>query len=259
MKIHKRMRSHILVLGAVFVSVTNGFGAATLVENFEGLEFNDTLTPQVIDGVGGWADDETVDFSFLGMLNGSQAAVFGPIFEAPTGTEASLRHEVTRALAGTEVSLNFSVVGPDFLPGQQDGFGFSLWDGPTSLFSLSFEPPGGVGGGDLQIFWADSSGTPNTPTVPSDIFYALGYDLDMTFTASGANVDFSVDINGFVFGGTLAGAAGSNITDFSADYTQVDDGDSFLLFDNVSIIPEPQTAVLGLLALVGFGLRRRRC
>jgi hypothetical protein len=257
-----RMRTTALALAATMVSVTSGFGASTLMEDFEGLMFTDTATPQEIAGFGGWVDDESVDFSFLGLVGGSQAAIFGPIFEAPTNAsgEAHLSHEITRNLAGTEFSVEFSIAGPDFVPGE-DNFGFSLWDGATSLFSIAFETPGGVGidTNGLQIIWYDSSGTRHTIGSGADILYSpSAYALTVTFETSGADIDFDAMLNNLAFSGTLVGEAGSGIDSFSADFSNINAGDSFLAFDNLSIVPEPQTAVLGLLALVGFALRRRR-
>jgi hypothetical protein len=256
------MKITFLALAATIVSVTTGFGGATLTEDFEGAMFTDTGTPQEIAGFGGWVDDESVDFSFLGVLGGSQAAVFGPIFEAPTNAsgEAHLSHEVTRPLAGTEFSIELSISGPDFVPGP-DNFGFSLWNGSTSLFKIAFETPGGVGVGEngLQIKWYDSSGTSHAIGSGADVFYSpSAYALTVTFEANGADIDFDAMLNDLAFSGTLLGEAGNGIDSFSADFVNINGGDSFLTFDNLSIVPEPQTAVLGLLALVGFALRRRR-
>lgn len=247
-------------LCALWLSITAGHASSVLMADFSDPPF-DNSPPDFgeIAGTDGWTTNEpTADFSFIVDWNGTQAAGLGGAFVAPTLPDVNLSHAVTRPLVGTTLSLDFSITAAEFAPGK-DNFGFSLSADSGTLMSVAFESPGGVG--DLEIAWYDSAGTRSTLAPSLDVLYGTTYSLTITFDLSGADVTFDASLassNTQMWSGTLAGQASSQISSFSANYEMVDDSDSFLIFDNLNVIPEPQSGVLCLVAGAIGLLRRRR-
>ncbi len=86
--------------------------------------------------------------------------------------------------------------------------------------------------------------------------------INVLFEPSGVNdVDFTIQFAGVTAAsGTLAGAGSQILGTYGFVWTPLDaddEGDNFLIIDDLSLIPEPSSLLLG---LAGFGLllRRRR-
>jgi hypothetical protein len=170
----------------------------------------------------------------------------------------TLTQPVSRSLSGTSFSVDFSVKAPQFVIAS-DSFGFTFLGSSGQLFKIAFEAPGG-GTGDLEIAWYDGAARNVIMPMSLDIFYDSTYTLNVDFTDNGTDAMFSADlfsVTSTMFSGTLTGQASAALTDFGAEYTVVDDGDSFLTFDNISVVPEPSTSLL-MLGFASIALLRRR-
>lgn len=87
--------------------------------------------------------------------------------------------------------------------------------------------------------------------------------LNVLFTPSGVNdVAFTIKFQGTTAAsGTLVGAATQGIGSYGFVWTPLDsanEGSNVLLVDDVSLVPEPSSALLASLAGLGLCLRRRR-
>ena len=258
-----------ITIGGLALSLTaasSTFAATTFSDDFEAPPYGGVNSP--IHGINGWVADKPVgdlsgdDLSFVATWNGSQSAGLGGAFDTPSGTTGAvnLDHSISRSLSDTSFSVDFAVIAPVFEIGA-DTFGFSFLGSSGDLFRIAFEAPGGVSG-DLEVAWYDGATRNVLTPISLDIFYGSTYTLTVDFSDSGADTLFSADIiAGAVstpFGGTITGTAGAGLTGIGADYIVVDDGDSYLVFDNLVVVPEPQTWLLTMSCLFGLMLRRRR-
>jgi hypothetical protein len=94
------------------------------------------------------------------------------------------------------------------------------------------------------------------------VFIAEGVPtpLLLTTSASGVDVNFSLT-NGInnLASGTFTGVSTSDsLTGLTIQHAAGGAGDGYLQIDNVSMIPEPSTALLGLMSAAFFFTRRRR-
>ncbi len=225
-----------------------------------------------IAGTDGWSiNNSVVAVSFVvdawdpdgaGSSPFTQAAGLGGLFDSPgAGENVDLTQQVSLGLNSLVFAVDFAVVPADLFPGQ-DAFGFTISSASASepLMRVAFEPPGG--NGDLEIAWYDNLGNRNLITPESqDIFYNGTYSLSLDFTESGADAAFTGSLSGTnsaSFSGVLAGQSGTTVNSVGADFDVVDDADNYMVFDNLVVIPEPQSAVLLMVSFSLCLLRRRR-
>lgn len=226
-----------------------------------------------IAGTDGWQINSSVNaISFVvdlwdpdggGPMPGTQAAGLGGYFDTPgDGESVNLTHQVALNLSSLAFAVDFAVASSSNLFPGQDSFGFSISTAtlPEPLLRVAFEPPGG--NGDLEIAWYDNAGNRNLITpISQDIFYGGTYKLSLDFAASGADAAFTGSISGSnsaSFSGVLAGFSGASVDSIGADFDVIDNADNYLVFDNFTAVPEPQSAVL---LIFGFSLcllRRKR-
>lgn len=152
----------------------------------------------------------------------------------------------------------------------RDKFGFRLEDpAGNNLFSFTLEPDTqeALPENDLAFHYMSWSTGTNAPVVvfpgPPRLATEEGkfYDLVVTFAAAAGNdVAFTATVGGSSFTGTIPNAAGAGIATFGAFWetsNPTNPGSNYMLFDNLSVVPEPSTALLGLLG-ASFALVRRR-
>ncbi len=222
-----------------------------------------------IDGQNGWVVSDpgtlnsgTIATSFL--LSGGRAAYLGDS-GVTTGT-VTVSHAVSQIMAGSTFTTDFGIQDSSNDLPERDTFGFFFENAAgDNLFSLILDPriQNANPEGTLAIHDLDwnSENTVLTES-PYAVVEGAGWNISVTFSASGANdMAFNAILNGDVFSGVLLGMGGQTITKFGAFWTPTTagggEGDSSLGFDNISIVPEPSVALLGLLGVTGL-LRRRR-
>jgi len=265
------MRSYLLPL---FALVAAPFAQSQiLIAGFDSPEYNtDNVTADVA-GQNGWViNDPTPDISFFvefgyaGSAPGNHGAALGGWLDTPVEPLVELSNTYGGPLVNSFLSLKFAVQSStaDF-PGR-DSFGWTFRDeSANSLFNISLEP--NVSFADrLEIVWYDSADT--RTSTGYDLFYDSTYDLTVGFMRDGLNAGFSALIAGadtLPFTGTLPNAADATLETFGAHAElapgNTEYGDNFLVFDNLSLRPVPESGV-GLLPLMtlfsGCWLLRRR-
>jgi hypothetical protein len=86
--------------------------------------------------------------------------------------------------------------------------------------------------------------------------------LNVTFTPSGADVEFSAKFQNVEFAsGTLVGAGSQILGEYGMVWDPLDpnnEGSNILIIDDLTLVPEPSSALLLGLAALGFVTRRRR-
>ena len=147
----------------------------------------------------------------------------------------------------------------------RDGFGFRLENSSgDNLFSLEFDPisQSGAPSGSTRfdtVSWSSGATTGSTP-------YLLQEDsrwkFDIVFYGSGVNdIGFMATLTGVGsvnFSGVLPGVASESITRMGAFWDAGgSSGDNYMQFDNISLVPEPSSALLIALG-AAVTLRRKR-
>lgn len=152
----------------------------------------------------------------------------------------------------------------------RDDFGFRLQNAAgANLFSLIFTPYKQVDAPESetafnQLHWSTGSGSPVLVNNGLSVEEFQSYTFGITFapSATPGNVAFSANISGAsFFSGELVGLANEEIKEFGAFWkptSLADPGSNTILFDNVNLVPEPSSALLGLLGASFAFLRRRR-
>ncbi len=251
----------------VFLSLLAGLTEvnAAFVTGFESPTYNHSFQ---LAGQDGWTiNDPVPDVSNFAFWNGSYAGLLGGIYSAPNTTQVALSHPFSAPAGGVMFDVDFlvqDVVGSPHP--QRDSFGWSFQTtGPGDVFRVAFEPTGIAT--QLEIAWYDNANVRHTllPT-SQDILYRGNYHLSVDFTDSGPNLGFTASITGtntVTWTDSLVGAGGQNLTSFAAEWNLSsvmvsEAGDNFMIFDGLSIIPEPSTSFLsaGFVACLLF--RRKR-
>jgi hypothetical protein len=153
-------------------------------------------------GTDGWTISDPADhLSFVTTLNGDTAGAVGGLYNAPAApapTDVYLSHAAPSALQYTTFSVDFSIVGSDNdVPGR-DGFGFSMRDAANgNLLTISFAPVANITNDAFQVKYTVGNTTFNAQDGNGDplfIFLSGGYNLNLAFSAAGANPTFSATV-----------------------------------------------------------------
>jgi hypothetical protein len=263
--------------------------AAIIASSAQGAVYNynfESFVPGNIHGQQGWEVDATGDSNpgaIVGTFGfwGSRAASIG----WSTGLSKPsvyVSHAASTPLLGTvgtpdaTFSVLFQIYDSDSFNGTdpkaavRDVFGFRLEDGSgNNLFSLFFTPydqdPTPENDTAYNTFSYSTGAGPAIPVLNSPLVSAQegqSYTFSLAFSPSGVNdVAFTGDISGDSFSGVLPGLATSTIGRFGAFWNTSDaaePGSNQMLFDGVTLIPEPSSALLGLLGASLALVRRRR-
>lgn len=242
------------------VGTFNSYGMQ--VAGVDGWTIND---PGLTNGVGG-----PLSFVTTG-INGTPCASLGGWNDIPVAlppTDVFLSHAAPGELQYAQFSTQFAIAASNsFYPGR-DGFGFSFRDsGDNNLLTISLVPVASVNNDAYQVRYTVGA----NPTVnaldgnndPMYIYHNGLYSLSFGFTPNGANPTFSATVTGTnaqTFTGTATGLGSSSISRFGAEWNALpgQEGNNFMSFDNVSLIPEPSSSLLICLAGLGFVTRRKR-
>ena len=261
------MNQSLLTLGAAF-ALAGVSEAAILVDNFDSYPHDETTS---MHGLGTWT-----------VTNG--ASVGGPIsvstgstFEGSLG--AALIGGNTPSVAGPTVLSSAAIV-PMFTVGSTATFSmdFGFYDS-TNANRDDYRISLASTGGNLLTIDLTPAGSVNTFNISFSSDYFTGVvnwgTLDALDTLGNpySSIQFqtSRDLGGAMFyslktfnttmsSGALSGTnLGDNTTGLSVSVdTAGAGGDGFLVIDNVSVVPEPSSALLGLLGASCAFLRRRR-
>ncbi|MBP7950088.1 MAG: hypothetical protein KA004_10560 [Verrucomicrobiales bacterium] len=272
--------SFAMIASAALCTVGSALAASFTTGNFGAYNTN---TGEDLVGQQGWTspsytDDLSISTGTGGSWNGNAAFRVGGLYAQPPSMNTDINHSHADNLAGTTFSVNFSIfnsqqaefyngdianITDPAIFGGRDKFGWSIRDGSNNqLWRLAFEPA--TLADRMEIVWYDPSNTRNTiPPAPGwDIINGEAYTLNVTFTQSGANATFAATLNSLSFGGTLTGQGAAQIADFGADYdvgggNTAAAGSNYMIFNQLTVIPEPTASVLAALGgLMLFGRRR---
>jgi len=204
--------------------------------------------------------------------SGGRAVLFGASDLDPTSTSAYAYHNYNLPLVGADVTTTFHVAmtiqdsDPTFP--NRDSFGFTLRDSSdTNLFTINFTPTAQAPGGDPttstrvdNVSW--SSGAFSSAPIAT-LTEGQWTTIDLTFVQipSTSDAQFNLSSAGVsIASGTLTGFAAANVATFGAvanAYSGNSLGNNMLIFDDISLVPEPSAALLGMLG-ASFALVRRR-
>jgi len=278
------MNSHRFLVTAGLAVLALPVSGATLTDDFSG--FPTTPGTQIAPG-GGWSINQALGtefgtgdegpLSFISSLGvptfGNSGALGGAIDTPDPGSTIYLNRSLDTPLDSFGFSLDFAIAAAS--ANGEDNFGFAVRDGSNNnLFSINFERvPMDT---DFQVTYTVGGGSPTAAmdTLAQNVFIDINglYSLDVTITPNGANPEFMAILTGtntVTFEGDLTGLGGEDIASFGAewvtdsnpdadgDLTFGDRAQDYLIFDNVSAVPEPKVALLGALGFLAL-LRRRR-
>jgi hypothetical protein len=261
------MNQSLITLG-VALTLSSVSQAALLVDNFNSYPANNTAN---MNGLGTW--------SVTNGISGGDAVVVSTnsTFEGSSG--AALIGGLTPDSAGPTVLSSSPTVGMFGASAATFKMDFGFYDS-TDLFRDNYSikltstgganlltidlSPAAVNTFNISFSSAFFAGTVNWGTLDSlDTFGNPYFQVQFQTSTDGmGGMFYSLDdLNG---GNMSMGAlTGTNLTDnITALSISVDTtggaGDGFLIVDNVSVIPEPSSALLGLLGASCAFLRRRR-
>lgn len=253
------------VLTAFCLATFSAAHAATYSTDFTGFTLN-----QPVAGQDDWMiDDPTPDASYIMSVTGwGRVATLGYVFPL-NNSSVYLSHAANTPLVGATFSVKFQVQDSTNDGPARDTFGFRLENGSgQNLFSFYLNPYDQDADPEDDyayhtFAWSSSSTAPTVllPGVAAEETKA--YTLTVAFALSGANdVTFTGDVNGSAFSGVIPGLAAESIQELGAFWTPLngpeDPGTNFLIFDNISLVPEPSAALLGLAGISLSIIRRRR-
>ena len=260
---------------AFLIAMVAGSAQATVyIDNF-----NSGYTIGDLNGQNGWVcSDPTADIGYvqaIGGVWGSRSASIG--YVSPIADNSVyLSHSASTPLIGDGVDATFSaqfqVIDSDsgYGDGSQarDTFGLRLQSTTgTNLFTFYLNPTSQVADPENQteynsFSWSTGTGAPTVALAGRGAEELYAYTLTVHFfSAGGSDVGFNADVNGAGFSGVIPGAAGQTIGSLGATWDTLNGaaapGSNFMVFDNVSLVPEPSVALLGVLG-ASFAFTRRR-
>jgi MYXO-CTERM domain-containing protein len=264
-----------LLSAVLFPVVAN----AAYVTNFDSFVPQNTLPSSVANFTDsststqdGWVIDDTStgDLSYLHTVAGLGSVVgLGGLYSSPLATSVNLTRAVSVPAGGASFNIDFALTnsGPPTYFTNDDIFGFTLSDSSGPLLTIDLRPTIVESVRKVFIGELGAAGVGLTPNgiTPSDHGAPIFYGLALSFTANGANLDYtgSIASGGVFFSGSLAGKASTTISKIGVDFdvtaaAAADAGSNSLLIDNLSLVPEPSVTLTGLLALGALAGRRRR-
>lgn len=286
MKARKSLLFSVLAV-ATFAGAAHGSVFSTQFLTSEGYTLGD------LNGQNGWLSNSATipPDSYPGAI---VALANGPVFGTRAGRigwAAPLNQDNVYVYHGTDTPLigggvdaafssTFMVQNSDseYGPGAEnrDTFGFRLeGDSNSNLFSFFLTPTTHPAQPELEspayyeLSWSTGVGAPTVVLYPLKALASSNYTFSVDFFYAGdGEVGFTAGVGTYsgtpqTFSGTLgAGTSGLSIKNLGATWdTYVDKdnpGSNLMVFDNVSLVPEPSSALLGLLGASFLFVRRRR-
>ncbi|HWB07135.1 MAG TPA: PEP-CTERM sorting domain-containing protein [Verrucomicrobiales bacterium] len=217
---------------------------------------------QAVAGQNGWTiNDSTTDLSFFVTYNTTDAAAIGGYYTSPALGNVRLSHSLSLPLVQTSLGADFAIVPSTVTFPGRDTFGWSVYNGSgLNLLTIQFEPDS-VNQTLLNITW--STGAGSATTTGWAVQYDGPYSLQVAFASGGgSDATFTASITGantVSFNGSLPGMANETVGSIGQHFVQqaAAAGDNYMLFDNLSVVPEPSTGAL-LLTLLMLPLAARR-
>lgn len=242
-------------------------------------DFNSfTAPPTEIAGQDGWVINDpggpgTLSYGIL--LAGSQGLGLGGTYGATTTPSVSLSHSFVESVGRVSAQFDFSFQDSDDEFFARDTFSFSFDGASGKLFEVSFVPQA-------------QSMTPSSTAAKWDAFYSVNggsaFPLGISELEEDGAYSFALTLGGALTsgntttsnynltigsGGTFLTRTGSVTLDpqtattgFAFNYTATDgigfNGSNALLVDNLTVVPEPSSALLLALTSLGLITRRRR-
>lgn len=214
---------------------------------------------------------DTRGLSYSNFLNSSLGAQVGGYYAVPVANSSIyLSHAATVGLQSSSFDVDFAIQASNEANPGRDAFGFSFRGASNeNLLTISFVPytsPTYPLDDAYQVrYTVGALGTVNAQDGNGDpmfMFHNGFYSLELDFTPNGANPTFSATLTGSnpqTFSGTATGLGASSIARVGAEWNLVGDGgNNGLIFDNISLVPEPSSSLLICLAGLGFVSRRKR-
>jgi hypothetical protein len=263
------MKKSLFPLGVAFALVGVA-QAAVLIDDFESYPKDNSTS---MNGLGTWTVSNGTSTG-----NGEIAITTDSTFDLSTGA-ALIGGWDPDVASPTVLSSNGLTVGMFGSVPALFAIDFGFYDSTNANrddYSISLTS---TGGGNLLTIDLTPAANPNTfnMSFSSDFFAGIAnwgtldaldtagnpyFQLQFQTWADGANMYYSLfDVNGGTIStGALTGTSLSDeITDLEISVdTAGGAGDGFLIVDNVSLVPEPSSALLGLLGASFAFLRRRR-
>lgn len=229
-------------------------------------------------GQSGWVINDTTPYASsvlgIGGVWGSRTGSLGYVSPVIQNT-VYVSHPTSVPLVGsgyTTFSAMFQVIDSDAGYGAgaeaRDTFGFRLQDGSgNNVFSFYLTPfdqdPDPILDTAYHTYsWSTGAGPKTDVLIGHSAQELFAYTVTISFATSGSDVTFTGNVNGDTFGGLLPGLAGVSVEQVGAIWTPLngpsDPGSNQLLFDNISMVPETSSALLGLLGASLALVRRRR-
>ena len=252
---------------ATTLALVGGSHASVIVDNFESYSsVGDTMQ-----GKGGWnvtngtpvvpGDGPVVILHDYTWDASAQSATVGGIEPTIAGL-TSLYHSASVpfvSLTPTPTSFKFETAytESDVNFPKRNNFQFVLTASSGNLLTIDLTPGGA---GEYDISWSSAFATGGAlGTKSANVSTQFQFDM----WASGGNVGYSFSNAGNTIStGILTGGAAQSdlITEFRVNWDSTSNtgfGNNYITIDNVSVVPEPSSALLGLLG-ASFAFARRR-
>lgn len=260
------MNQSLFTLGVAF-TLASVSQAAFLVDNFDSYPADNTSS---MSGLGSWSVSNgasganAIAVSTNSTFDGSDGAAliggFAPDSPGPTVLSSTPTVGMFGA-SGARFTMDFGFY--DSTDANRDNYSFKLTStGGANLLTIDLSPAA-VNTFNISFSSAFFTGIVNWGTLDAlDTTGSPYFQVQFETSTDGVNMFYTLDdLNGGnMSSGALIGTGLSdNITGLSISVdTTGGAGDGFLIVDNVSVVPEPSSALLGLLGASCVFLRRRR-
>jgi hypothetical protein len=262
------MKQSLLTLSSAFV-LAGVSQAAILVDNFESYPADDTTSMQ---GLGTWTVTNGASLggpisvstgsTFEGSTGAALIGGFAPSSAGPTVLSSSVSVPMFTVGSSATFSMDFGFL--DSENSNRDDYSISLASTGGNLLTIDLTPAASVNTFNISFSSDYFTGLINWGTLDAldtlgNPFFQIMFE---TSTDGVGGMSYSLsDVNsGLISSGALALTnLTDNITGLSiSSITAGAAGNGVLIIDNVSVVPEPSSALLGLLGASCVFLRRRR-
>lgn len=254
----------LLITPIILTALAGGAHAAGYVMDLGGTSPNQELVPNPpLPGIDGWEQSEAnfdpnSPMAWIAGMGTNTSIGFGPRDFAPQFDPFFIRRDVSLGMAGSSLAMNMQFIQSIFFLTHND-FYIALNDPMENrLFTLNFVAHPILGfRWDMNVNGLDSFGSLDSVDV---------YELSLLFLDNGLEIEYFLSVgernttpslDSAIVPGDTDSIIGSLEFGVTTGSNNPDWGDNFMTFADVSLIPEPSTAVLTALGCLGL-LRRTR-